>query len=95
MEPSTSDIQVTFKTADGKLITAASGFTKFSHLVADLMQIQLQVQQNEPIDLAQIHSRVVEQVNELVQRLENEELKGQMPVGKFEDELWNEFTVSL
>jgi hypothetical protein len=88
-------IEVVFKTSDGKLIQAAPNFIEFSHLVSDLMQIQLEVQQNEPIDLAQIHSQVLEQINILVQKIESGKFKGIIPIGKYDDALWNKFTVNI
>jgi hypothetical protein len=95
-EVSTSNApQLRFKTSDGKIVDATAGFDKFSLMVWDILQIQLDVLNSEPIELTQIHSLVLQQINVFVQRLteHGELLKDSLPCGTSEDFVWNEFTV--
>jgi hypothetical protein len=92
MEASTS--QIIFKTSDKKLVKAADNFEKLSLMLCDMISIQLL--KNDPIELENIHSRILEKINECVDRLfADEALSKQVPYNEYEEAKWNEFTVSL
>lgn len=96
MEVSTSNVStpISFKTSDGKIIEVADHFKKFSLMLSDLLQ--LDIERTVPIELTEVHSTVLEEINALLENFANEDgLKGQIPYGKFDDETWNEYTVSF
>ena len=93
MEVSTSS-QISFKTSDDKLIKANDNFDKLSLMLSDLMSIQWDALSAEPIELKQIHSLVLTEINKFVERLcTDEALKERVPYGQYDDIVWNEFTV--
>jgi hypothetical protein len=56
----------------------------------------LDIQCSDAIDLPQVHSQVLEQINSFVERLTGaNNLKGQIPWDSYEDGDWTEFTVSF
>ena len=96
MEQSTSDglAPLAFKTSDGKVINVVDDFKRLSLMLADLLQ--LDIQRSDAIDLPQVHSQVLEQINSFVERLTGvNNLKGQIPWDSYEDGDWTEFTVSF
>ncbi|KAI6175033.1 hypothetical protein M3Y97_00987100 [Aphelenchoides bicaudatus] len=83
---------VVFKTLDEKLVTVTKDFRNFSLMLNDLLE--LGINHENPIDLLEIHSTVLEQIKSFVKKLvENDNIfKGLMPKETFDDEPWNEFT---
>ncbi|KAI6208724.1 hypothetical protein M3Y96_00145300 [Aphelenchoides besseyi] len=88
MVDKTSEAQISFKTSDDRTIVAAPNFDRYSILLSDIVNLQLEGT-TQPIELVSISSKVLNHINDFLNNLNANSFN--IPVDGSETE-WQVFT---